>query len=128
MIFNAILSVNHIFIIYTQFYNLLFPHRSCSIGLFSVGKHTPSSQTECSHIRPICPHMVRLVGILLNRLFRFGCLFCEPFSVKSGIEPVLLCQSNYTSTFVHIRAARNKTTQKSVRKYKFIKKSVNKIL
>ena len=81
-------------------------------------------------ISPIVPlyrllPMVRLVGILLNRLFRFGCLFCEPFSVKSGIEPVYLRRSNYTSTFVHIRALnfvkRNKTTRKSVRKSKIIK-------
>jgi hypothetical protein len=31
MIFNAILSVNHL-VIYTQFNNLLFPRKSCSIG------------------------------------------------------------------------------------------------
>ena len=40
MIFNAILFVNH-FVIYTQFrsvkdINLLFPRRSCSIGLESI--------------------------------------------------------------------------------------------
>ena len=90
MIFNAILSVNHIFIIYTQFYNLLFPRRSCSIGLFSVGKYTPSSQTECSHNRPICPHLVRLVGILLNRQFRFGCLFFANHFSKIGIRTRVL--------------------------------------
>ena len=100
MIFNAILSVNHIFIIYTQFYNLLFPHRSCSIGLFSVGKHTPSSQTECSHFAPFVPIMA-----LYGHFTDFDCLrksrrvsFLRTISVKSGIEPVLLCQSNYTST------------------------------
>ena len=79
---------------------------------------SPISATHCNGYS----HMVRLVGILLNRQFRFGCLFfLRTISVKSGIEPVFLRRSNYTSTFVHIRAARNKTTRKSVRKYKFIK-------
>ena len=55
-------------------------------------------------ISPIVPlyrllPMVRLVGILLNRQVRFGkypllrvntAFFCEPFPVKSGIEPVYL--------------------------------------
>jgi hypothetical protein len=104
--------------------NLLFPRKSCSIGYRYPLESIDSVRKLNLVIFAHCPHMVRLAGILLNRQFRFGCLFCEPFSVKSGIEPVYLRRSNYTSTFVHIRAARNKTTQKSVRKYKFIKERV----
>ena len=131
MIFNAILSVNHL-VIYTQFNNLLFPRRSCSIGfpyplesIHPVRKPNVVIFAHCP-LLSATPHMVRLVGILLISTVcgSHSASFLRTISVKSGIEPVLLCQSNYTSTFVHIRAARNKTTRKSVRKYKFIKERI----
>ena len=91
MIFNAILSVNHIFIIYTQFYNLLFPHRSCSIGLFSVGKHTPSSQTECSHIRPLSP-------------YNFAILSPYNFAILShDMRPITYGKRLFALSIAHIR-------------------------
>ena len=113
---------NFIHNLYLVDINLLFPRKSCSIGYRYPLESIDSVRKLNLVIFAHCPHMVRLVGILLNRQFRFGCLFfLRTISVKSGIEPVFLRRSNYTSTFVHIRAARNKTTRKSVRKYKFIK-------
>jgi hypothetical protein len=52
------------------------------------------------HIVTATPHMVRLLGILLISTFcgSHSASFLRTISVKSGIEPVLLCQSNYTST------------------------------
>ena len=100
MIFNAILSVNHL-VIYTQFNNLLFPRRSCSIGfpypLESIHPVRKPNVVISPHLSPY--------GSLGGHFTDFDFLrksqrasFLRTISVKSGIEPVLLCQSNYTST------------------------------
>ena len=87
MIFNAILSVNHL-VIYTQFNNLLFPRKSCSIGfpyplesIHPVRKPNVVIFAHCP-LLSATPHMVRLVGILLISTVcgsHIARLFCEPF-------------------------------------------------
>jgi hypothetical protein len=105
MIFNAILSVNHL-VIYTQFNNLLFPRKSCSIGfpyplesIHPVRKPNVVIFAHCP-LLSATPHMVRLLGILLISTVcgSHSASFLLTISVKSGFEPVLLCRSNYTST------------------------------
>lgn len=71
---------NFIHNLYLVDINLLFPRKSCSIGYRYPLESIDSVRKLNLVIFAHCPHMVRLVGILLNRQFRFGCLFfCEPF-------------------------------------------------
>ena len=125
MIFNAILSVNHL-VIYTQFNNLLFPRKSCSIGFpYPLESIHPVRKPNVVIFAPFVPIWFTWWAFYWIDNSVLDVFFLRTISVKSGIEPVYLRQSNYTSTFVHIRALnfvkRNKTTRKSVRKYKFIK-------
>jgi hypothetical protein len=128
MIFNAILSFNHL-VIYTQFNNLLFPRRSCSIGFpYPLESIHPVRKPNVVIFASFVPIMA-----LYGHFTDFDCLrksrrasFLRTISVKSGIEPVLLCQSNYTSTSwsttsALLRVKETRQPWKSVRKYKFIK-------
>ena len=97
---------NFIHNLYLVDINLLFPRKSCSIGYRYPLESIDSVRKLNLVIFAHCPLLSATpYGSLGGHFTDFDCLrksqrasFLRTISVKSGFEPVLLCQSNYTST------------------------------